>query len=1144
MNKKLLMPLIYAGLTNLSYAVDDTARSMQEDFLERQSLVAQENQDVLLEKAALERLALLRGTDSNVYQLALIRSRLRLNENRSETKQLIDKLCQTSPNSYYCQQAKAYYDITDTQMKVKLKAFNMYETNGDGENAVKVIEEIFGGAPIEQNLRYRYYLMMGKIDGREQEAINGLKQITLDDPSNNLLNNEVQKYTKIFQANAYANWGMKHINNPQYNAEARRKIKEAINLDPTNKSVPYWKETLEDEVFYEGLQIADDLYNKKSYEKALEAYVKTFSLNKKSPYGYMGATKCALALNNENLFNQYSTQAIALSKNESKQEQIRIESSINSMRSELIIKQADKAELDGNNSKARQLRLKALNINPSDPWLRYSLAKDYQRNNEIEQAKKLYSTLNNKQLKDPTTAYTYGLFLYSINDLEGAVNVLKPVANSKDPEIRSFNIKLNQKLKTINYLTQAEQLEKDGNYSQAIVQRLLALEQDNNDNWNRYSLGKDYIQIGDKTKALNVFNDAPYDTRNVDDYIYPYALLLTSMDEDEKALKLIEPFTNNLNIKKISNEIRTKQIIQEAKVLYADGKYDQANKLLENESDSKVILTLANFEAENGNFESAKEKYQKVIDADNEKNLANVYYIEYAELCAKTNDKETSQKIATKLLEDQDNLSLKEKHQLAMLFNTLGDTNTSRDLFKQISSINIENQTNETSFDKAYALRDFAKISEPNERNELYRESLAIYDNKEELYKDDRNYTTALRSPDDKSTEDWLRASLRKSGSESYLNQSHILKGGVIFLRDSGTSGYSDIKAQNYILNYSQPFYDGRLQLQTDIIHMETGSLNTDPRESMYGTCFTIGCISQNNNHATLGSFAIGWKNEHWDADIGLIPKIKDDHSYANNDFAGSIAYNWDINDFGFALKAYRRQKNNSFLSLFGDFDPKTNTSYGAVRSNGIQLSGSYALNNDMGFWTNLHYELLRGKNVQNNSDLRWMGGYYYHIINENNEELTFGSRLMYWSFAHDLSGYTLGQGGYYSPQSYYSAGLSLAWKKRTDNWSWIIDLSVSEAISHKSPSDRYPIKSLLTESLTDLDAKSSSDNSSSFGYSAKLGIERRITDHLVIGTEINLSKSDDYSPKQGQIYFRYNFDIWNGDLPLPPQPVTQYAEW
>ena len=72
------------------------------------------------------------------------------------------------------------------------------------------------------------------------------------------------------------------------------------------------------------------------------------------------------------------------------------------------------------------------------------------------------------------------------------------------------------------------------------------------------------------------------------------------------------------------------------------------------------------------------------------------------------------------------------------------------------------------------------------------------------------------------------------------------------------------------------------------------------------------------------------------------------------------------------------------------------------------------------------------------------MTGYYYKVINENNRRVTVGLNNMIWHYDKDLSGYTLGQGGYYSPQEYLSFAVPVTWRQRTENWSWELGGSVS----------------------------------------------------------------------------------------------------
>ncbi len=93
---------------------------------------------------------------------------------------------------------------------------------------------------------------------------------------------------------------------------------------------------------------------------------------------------------------------------------------------------------------------------------------------------------------------------------------------------------------------------------------------------------------------------------------------------------------------------------------------------------------------------------------------------------------------------------------------------------------------------------------------------------------------------------------------------------------------------------------------------------------------------------------------------------------------------------------------------------------------------------------------------------MRWMTGYYYKVINENNRRVTVGLNNMIWHYDKDLSGYTLGQGGYYSPQEYLSFAVPVTWRQRTENWSWELGGSVSWSHSRTQTQARYPLLNLI----------------------------------------------------------------------------------
>ena len=172
------------------------------------------------------------------------------------------------------------------------------------------------------------------------------------------------------------------------------------------------------------------------------------------------------------------------------------------------------------------------------------------------------------------------------------------------------------------------------------------------------------------------------------------------------------------------------------------------------------------------------------------------------------------------------------------------------------------------------------------------------------------------------------------------------------------------------------------------------------------------------------------------------------------------------------------------------------------------------------------------------------MAGYYYKLINEDNRRVTVGLNTMLWHYQKDLSGYSLGQGGYYSPQQYMSLAIPVNYRQRTDNWSWELRGSVSLSHSKTNSQRRYPLQGLIPDSLPDKFAVEDGSSSSGVGYTLRAIVERRLSSHWTLGAGIDIQQAKDYTPSHALIYLRYSLAGWQGDLDLPPQPLTPYADF
>ncbi|MNZ98237.1 Cellulose synthase operon protein C precursor [compost metagenome] len=193
---------------------------------------------------------------------------------------------------------------------------------------------------------------------------------------------------------------------------------------------------------------------------------------------------------------------------------------------------------------------------------------------------------------------------------------------------------------------------------------------------------------------------------------------------------------------------------------------------------------------------------------------------------------------------------------------------------------------------------------------------------------------------------------------------------------------------------------------------------------------------------------------------------------------------------------------------------------------------------------------------MEDNERTTVMAGYYYKLINRADERMRIGLTGIYWSYDKDLGDYSLGQGGYYSPQRYYSLGIPVSYAWRNGDWSVLLEGSVSWSHSRSDDSERYPLHSLIAGPLAEINAQSDpatfgtqnfiqdGSTSNDIGYRAHALLERRLTDHLVLGGGFTLQRSEDYAPHHVLLYLRYTFEPWQGNLALVPSPLIPYGDF
>jgi tetratricopeptide (TPR) repeat protein len=118
----------------------------------------------------------------------------------------------------------------------------------------------------------------------------------------------------------------------------------------------------------------------------------------------------------------------------------------------------------------------------------------------------------------------------------------------------------------------------------------------------------------------------------------------------------------------------------------------------------------------------------------------------------------------------------------------------------------------------------------------------------------------------------------------------------------------------------------------------------------------------------------------------------------------------------------------DSLLSFAGVRDSITKQVFGGVVGNRFGVGGNWG-SARRGLYLSGGYQTITGQQVQANRRYDGGGGAYYQILTRKEGNLTTGVNLFLMSYDHNLRYYTLGHGGYFSPQMFSLVNVPLLWR-------------------------------------------------------------------------------------------------------------------
>nr|WP_318369145.1 cellulose synthase subunit BcsC-related outer membrane protein [Enterobacter sp.] len=269
---------------------------------------------------------------------------------------------------------------------------------------------------------------------------------------------------------------------------------------------------------------------------------------------------------------------------------------------------------------------------------------------------------------------------------------------------------------------------------------------------------------------------------------------------------------------------------------------------------------------------------------------------------------------------------------------------------------------------------------------------------------------------------------------------------------------------------------------------------------------------------------AMALSGESYRLDIGTTPLGED-----LSTLVGGVQWSPKLTDYlRLILKGERRAVTDSLLSYVGMKDAYSGKSWGRVTKNGGSAQIGYD-DGDAGFYVGGGGYSYLGENVASNTSINASAGVYLRPFHDEYRQLQTGLNMSWMDFSKNLSYYTYGQGGYFSPQNYVSVSLPVDLTQKIDNWKLSLGGSVGYQSYTQDSSDYFPTDRGAQDMLHELhelgyarEYRYKGGSESGVGYTMRAGVDYDVNKNMTIGGKVGYDTFGNYNESTAGLYFRY----------------------
>ncbi|HEV3424819.1 MAG TPA: cellulose synthase subunit BcsC-related outer membrane protein [Paraburkholderia sp.] len=375
--------------------------------------------------------------------------------------------------------------------------------------------------------------------------------------------------------------------------------------------------------------------------------------------------------------------------------------------------------------------------------------------------------------------------------------------------------------------------------------------------------------------------------------------------------------------------------------------------------------------------------------------------------------------------------------------------------------------------------------------------------------------------------------------------QTSTVSGGIVIRNRTGEDGLSNLTDIEAPLQGRIQAGNGHIIISATPVTLDAGTASNQTQTlARFGSGASSNASDYGSQTANGVGLSIGYQNNSLSGDFGSTPL-----GFREVNYVGGLQYNGSVTDkVSYSLAIARRAVTDSLLSYAGARDQASNLIWGGVTSSGTLATLSWD-DGTSGLYANAAYEFLEGTNVATNSAIKGGGGVYTRLLKNADQTLTIGVNTTLMGYNRNLSYYTYGQGGYFSPQQYVILNLPVEWTGRNGAFTYDVKGSIGVQHYREDASAYFPLgdrtSTILRSALVtagnapDSDAIYPSQSKTGIAYSFSAVGEYQLAPQLAVGATGSLGNAYQYREWLAAVYMRYSFTKQGGLQPFPPTPLT-----